>query len=120
MATSQTENQPFEQAVRRFVEGLSQDDREVFRARNAEDIIAEVERLNSEHAEQSSIRKQLERFAAIVGPMREFFDAIGTVTKSLPVTNLGGIVWGALLFVVQVAAAYCLHFSCCSSCALIS
>ena len=99
---SQTANPPFEQALARSLEGLPQEDREAFQSSTAEDIIAAVEQLNSEHEAQSRGRRYLERFTGIVSPLREYFDVITTATESIPAAQLGGVVWGALLFMIQV------------------
>jgi len=101
-APTTTPNPPFGEAFTGIFEELSQDDRRAFQDNTAEGIVAEVQRLNAEHRADSPMRRFLERVAAIISPIRGFFDAIGTITKAFPVIPLGGVVWGALLFVVQV------------------
>ena len=58
--------------------------------------------LSSTHAAQSRARRYLIRFAGVVRPLQTYLDLVGNVAGSLPGMQLGGVVWGALLFVIKV------------------
>ena len=96
-------NPLLDQALRKHLESLQPEDRAAFEHCTAEEVIAAAERLSSAHAAQSRTRRYLARFVDIVGPLESYFDLVGNAAGSLPVgTQLGGIVWGALRFVIKV------------------
>jgi hypothetical protein len=99
----QTTNPLFDQALAEHFEALPPEDREAFQSGTAEDVIVAAEQLSSTHAAQSPARRYLVRFAGLVRPLQAYFDLVGNVMGSLPGAQLGGVVWGALLFVIKVS-----------------
>ena len=96
-------NPLLDQALRKHIESLQPEDRAAFEHCTAEEVIAAAERLSSAHAAQSRTRRYLARFVDIVKPLESYFDLVGNVVGSLPAgAQLGGIVWGALRFVIKV------------------
>lgn len=103
----QTANPLFDQALAKHLVALPPEDREAFQSSTAEDVIAAAKQLSSTHAAQSRVRRYLVRFASVVRPIQVYLDLVGNVAGSLPGVQLGGVVWGGLLFVIKVP--------CCSS-----
>jgi hypothetical protein len=98
----QTANRLFDQALAKHLVALPPEDKEAFQSSTAEDVIAAAEQLSSTHAAHSRARRYLVRFAGVVRPLQTYLDLVGNVAGSLPGAQLGGVVWGALLFVIKV------------------
>ncbi|KAI0269374.1 hypothetical protein BC834DRAFT_951654, partial [Gloeopeniophorella convolvens] len=100
-SSSSTQNPLFDQALRKHLDALQPEDRDAFTRCTAEDVLAAAEQLSSTHATQSRTRRYLTRFTAIVRPLEGYFDAVDHVVCSMPSAQLGGVVWGALKFVLS-------------------
>jgi hypothetical protein len=102
----ETSNPLLDQALRKHLESLQPEDRAAFEHCTAEEVIAAAERLNSGHAAHSRSRRYLARFVDIIRPMETYFDLVGNMVGPVGSLHagakLGGIIWGALRFVIKV------------------
>jgi hypothetical protein len=103
---NETSNPLLNQVFRKHLELLQSEDRAAFESCTAEEVIAEAERLNNEHAARSRTRRCLARFVDVVRPLETYFDVVGNMAGPVGSLHagaqLGGIVWGALMFVIKV------------------
>jgi hypothetical protein len=103
---TQTSNPLLEQALQKHFESLQPEERAAFEHCTAEEVIDAVKQLDSEHAKNDPTRKYLTRFMNIVRPLETYFDLVGNMVGPIGSLHagakLGGIVWGALRFVIKV------------------
>jgi hypothetical protein len=106
-STNRTEvsNPLLEEALRKHLESLQPEERAAFEHCTPKEVIDAVAQLDIEHAKDPT-RRYLARFMKIVEPLEKYFDLVGNMVGPLGSLHagakLGGIVWGALRFVVKV------------------
>ena len=91
-----TVNPLFDQVLAKTLDALQPEDREVFEYSTPEEVIATTEWLCIGNAAHSDKRQYLIRIADVVRQLQEY-------SGSLAGVQLGGLLWGALLFVVKVS-----------------
>ncbi|KAI0059375.1 hypothetical protein BV25DRAFT_1890024, partial [Artomyces pyxidatus] len=101
-------NPLFDRALRKHLESLQPEDRAAFSHATPEDVLEEAELCNKRHQTQSKVRRFALRFSNVVHPLQTFFCAVDSGVSSNP--EIGGIVWGALRFVLQVVQNFSSYF----------
>ncbi|KAI0061243.1 hypothetical protein BV25DRAFT_1805827 [Artomyces pyxidatus] len=71
-------------------------------------VIEDAKNLHADHRTKSRTRRCIERFSDLVRPLEALFSAIDSNVASN--SQLAGIVWGAIRFVVKVINSVAAHF----------
>ena len=103
---TQISNPLLEQALQKHFESLQPEDRAAFEHCTAEEVIDAVKQLDRKHAKNNPRHRYLTHFMNIVRSLETYFDLIGNMVGPIGSLHagatLGGIVWGAIRFVVKV------------------